>query len=428
MAFFRLSVSTFSRATGRTAVGRGAYISGSLLIDAAAHQAGEALPSGTGVTHDYRGKDVTETWIKLPAGASEQMLDRQTLWRSADAAETRTNSRVGREWLVTLPHELTYPERRELVEKLANELVERYGCAVDVAIHRGQTRTNHHAHLLCSTRRLEGSRFTLKTRKLDDRVTGPAEITSMRAFWADTINDALAIVPGRGQVSPLSYRARGIDRLPTLPKGKIATDMDRAAEARGEGPVSELGRANAARVQRNELVAQGRPVPDELLIACKLDTAEARLERARKVEQARQEKAKAPSRLSYTSRSARPMKMLKVPDRARLKDAMSHRAGGPTVSREGIANLARVERNKLLAAGRGVPVELDRACQPMSATRRAEPSLVALFAALARREMERLIRAVAKAAEPAKNTLELAVAKMQANKAVQRGQVRGMGR
>jgi hypothetical protein len=77
----------------------------------------------------------------------------------------------------------------ELVREFAGELVKRRALAVDVSIHEpgkeGDHR-NHHAHILCSTRRLGAEGFTEKSRELDDRKSG--EVEKWRTRWAELCN------------------------------------------------------------------------------------------------------------------------------------------------------------------------------------------------------------------------------------------------
>ena len=73
------------------------------------------------------------------------------------SAETRKNARVARDILVALPVELNAEQRLGLVRGFSQELSDRYGFAVDVAIHAprdfpGSDPRNFHAHLLATTR------------------------------------------------------------------------------------------------------------------------------------------------------------------------------------------------------------------------------------------------------------------------------------
>ena len=120
----------------------------------------------TGEIHDYRRKaGVESAELFLPDGAPEWATDRAKLWNAAEQSEKRKNSTVAREFEVALPSELSADQRRKLAHDFAREVVKRHGFAVDVAIHapgkEGDTR-NHHAHILCTTRKLTAEGFTEK--------------------------------------------------------------------------------------------------------------------------------------------------------------------------------------------------------------------------------------------------------------------------
>ncbi len=83
--------------------------------------------------------------------------DRASLWNTAERAETRSNARVAREYLIALPVELSPQQRVVLVRGFSQGLSDRYGYAVDLAIHAprdfpGSDPRNFHAHLLTTTR------------------------------------------------------------------------------------------------------------------------------------------------------------------------------------------------------------------------------------------------------------------------------------
>ena len=161
MAIYHLSVKTVSRSAGRSATAAAAYRSGVEITDLR-----------TGEIHDYTRKGGVESAdLVLPVGAPEWASNRAELWNAAEQAETRKNSTVAREFEIALPSELSPDERKRLAIDFAREIVERHGCAADVAIHapgkEGDNR-NHHAHILCSTRRLLPEGFGEKTRELDE--------------------------------------------------------------------------------------------------------------------------------------------------------------------------------------------------------------------------------------------------------------------
>src|SRR5579863_8124947 len=128
MAIFHLDINSISRSAGRSATAAAAYRAGERIRD-----------ERTGKLHNYsRRTDVTHTEILLPSrlGPHDAMWarDRAQLWNAAEAAERQRNSRVAREFQVSLPHELSVEQRRELARRFALELADRHNVAVDLAI------------------------------------------------------------------------------------------------------------------------------------------------------------------------------------------------------------------------------------------------------------------------------------------------------
>src|ERR1700738_1375521 len=149
MAMFRISIKPIKRSAGRQATATAAYCAGERTRD-----------ERTGTVHNHsRRKDVTHTEIFLPSRFGESPMewarDRASLWNTAEAAEKRRDSRVAREFQVALPSELSGTQRLALARSFARELSDRYGTAVDLAIHDPKADSdprNFHAHLLTTTR------------------------------------------------------------------------------------------------------------------------------------------------------------------------------------------------------------------------------------------------------------------------------------
>lgn len=218
MAIYHLSVKAVSRSSGRSATAAAAYRSASRIEDAR-----------TGLVHDYSRKGgVLYREVLAPQDAAAWSAERARLWNEAEAAERRRNSTVAREFEVALPAELAPAERRTLTLALAREIVERHRCAVDIAIHtpgRGGDARNHHAHLLCTTRRITAEGFAEKTRELDDAKTG--EVSRWRERWAALVNEHLATRGHESRVDHRSLDAQGLEREPTHHKGPAITALER---------------------------------------------------------------------------------------------------------------------------------------------------------------------------------------------------------
>lgn len=252
MAIFHSRVKTFSRARGDSSVAAAAYRGGLFLID---HL--------TGKRHDYRRRGgVVETFCIVPEDAPDWAVVPSELWPAAEAAETRRNSTVAREFEVALPHELTDERRSNLAEAIGKALVGRYGFALQASIHSPGSRDglNHHVHLLATTRRLTSEGFGEKTRELDGGASGKTEIEWVRKTIATTINEHLAsagfdirIDHRRLEVQAEAAMERGawgeaiaLSRAPTKHLGRTASALER------KGMLTDRAADNARVVHENE--------------------------------------------------------------------------------------------------------------------------------------------------------------------------------
>ena len=215
MAIYHCSLRNFSRSEGHSAVAAAAYRAGAILTD-----------ERTGVIHRYHKRTgVADTFILAPHNAPEKFTSRAFLWNAAEASETRKNSRVAREVILALPHELSDKARAELTRDMGLYLMERYRVAVDVAIHSpcGNDPRNHHAHLLFTTREVTKDGLGAKTRVLDDKVSGPQEVEIIREVWETLANDALKRAGFADiQIDRRTLEDQGIDRIPQTHEGKAA--------------------------------------------------------------------------------------------------------------------------------------------------------------------------------------------------------------
>ena len=229
MPLYRLSVSTVSRAKGRSAVAAAAYRSGSRLVD-----------ERTGVVHDFRRK----------RGIVHRALigwngTRQRLWHSAELSEIRQDARTAREVLLALPRELNERTNIALAQRFGAWLHAAHGVAVDVCVHEPNARDDEpqpHAHLLCTTRRSGGTTLGEKARELDNPQTASSVVAAWRQAWAEMVNAALANAGVGARVEHRSRRRRGDrDESIHIPRAAVA------AERRGEA--TEAG-DRARRVRR----------------------------------------------------------------------------------------------------------------------------------------------------------------------------------
>ena len=234
MAVYFLNLKTFGRSNGSSAVSAAAYRSGERIHD-----------DRTGKTYDHSDRlDVMHKEIVLPTRFSNDDLswarERASLWNLAEAAETRKNARVAREYLIALPAELAAGQRVGLVQEFSRELSDRYGFALDVSIHAprdfpGSDPRNFHAHLLATTRTVTmdglGGKTTLEMQDARRRELGLApaiyELLHVRERWASTANQALADAGLSARIDHRTLAAQGIDREPRPNIPKAAFEMER---------------------------------------------------------------------------------------------------------------------------------------------------------------------------------------------------------
>ena len=221
MAIFHMEIRPIKRSAGQQATGAAAYRAGEKIRD-----------ERTGDVHNHtRRKDVRHTEIFLPskleASNPKWARDRVSLWNAAEAAEKLRTSRVAREYQVALPPELSREQRLALARSFSRELADRYGVAVDLAIHDpkpGRESTNFHAHLLTTTREVTPTGLGAKT-GLDMHSVARAqrglsshseEYSTLRERWATLTNEALREANVEARIDHRSLAAQGIDRKPLL--------------------------------------------------------------------------------------------------------------------------------------------------------------------------------------------------------------------
>jgi Ti-type conjugative transfer relaxase TraA len=229
LAIFYCQMSVVSRSTGRSAVASAAYRAAVTLTN-----------ERDGLVHDYsRREGVGYSEIVLPEDVdADWALDRSALWNAAERAEPRKDARVAREFVVALPHELSEEGREELTRSFAQDLANRYGAAVDFAIHapgaQGDVR-NHHAHVLMTTRQVTGEGLGRKTymelanKELLPKGLPPTQmqLVDIRRSWEGMANEHLAREGHDIRIDHRSYAERGLEIEPTEHMGVGATNVHR---------------------------------------------------------------------------------------------------------------------------------------------------------------------------------------------------------
>ncbi|QTG14581.1 Ti-type conjugative transfer relaxase TraA [Agrobacterium tumefaciens] len=253
MAIYHLSTKPVSRSSGRSAVASAAYRCAVLLVN-----------QRDGLVHDFTRKEgVEHKEIVLPQGVSvDWALDRSTLWNAAEFAEKRKDARVAREFEIALPHELSAEGRLKAARAFAQDLANRYGAAVDFAIHspseHGDIR-NYHAHVLMTTRQVGKAGLGEKTclehknaRLLaNGMTTTDMQLRDIRQSWEGIANRQLQREGLDVRIDHRSHIERGLELSPTEHMGVHASQMQHQGMAVERGRLDdEAARQNAALIRQ----------------------------------------------------------------------------------------------------------------------------------------------------------------------------------
>ncbi len=229
MAIYHCSMKPIARGAGRSAVAAIAY-----------RTATKILNERDGLTHDFTHKQgVEHSEIVLPKGIEAGWaLDRAALWNAAERAERRTDARVAREFELALPHELSPDQRLALTRNFAQDLANRYGAAIDFAIHRphvqGDVR-NAHAHMLMTTRTVNAHGLGEKTLierenkwlLNNNQPTSHMQLRDIRQAWEQHANRHLMLAGLDARLDHRSHLERGLEIEPTEHMGVSASQMER---------------------------------------------------------------------------------------------------------------------------------------------------------------------------------------------------------
>ena len=390
MAIYHCSVKPISRGAGQSIVAAAAYRHGCRMED-----------KRTGEVHDYSRKrgvtvsaaffpsDVDCAWATKIDCRDKSPLQRgflrsQILWNAAELAEKRKDARLGREIVLALPSELSPTERKVLAAEMAQHIADRYGVAVDAAIHapsRHGDERNWHVHMLVSARRITPTGFGEKTRELDDRERGPAEVEHLRAEWARLANRALEQAGQHVQIDHRSFRRQGVKRMPSRHLGASATALER------RGIKTRIGDGNRAAARLNALAGQ----LEAEQAACVSLTEQAK----RAAQEVRQCGVDLSREASSVSRPAMPRP---TPQRAMSSPSLVERAGagpgslhGAVERREGTPAAVRPEAARPTPQRAVPPLEQDEIKAGISAARiAARAGWQQMQAAAAAAEAERI--------------------------------------
>ncbi|WP_191557781.1 MobQ family relaxase [Metabacillus idriensis] len=247
MAIYHLSMQIISRSKGQSAVAAAAYRSGKRLTD-----------ERTGEEKYYRRNVLPDTMILAPSNSPEWVQDRAQLWNEVERNEKRKDSQLAREMNIALPRELSNDKQKELLQTFVQREFVDKGMIADIAIHRDDLE-NPHAHIMLTMRTITKEGFGKKEREWNADFANSKEnnrgfvkssdnCLDIRERWAYHANQALENEGIQERISHLSHEARGLEELPSVHLGHVASSMEK------DGKASERGNINRDRREYNALV------------------------------------------------------------------------------------------------------------------------------------------------------------------------------
>lgn len=246
------------------AFARARYIgrsTGGVAVRSAAYNARASITDErTGELYYFKHRDQPESHeVLLPEGADAALAESSALWNAAELAEKRKDAQVARELVIALPanHEVSHEDRLAMVRSFAQEHFVSRGLGVQLDIHgphvgdEASETANHHAHLLITTRRVEGDRLSAKkARDLDPEVKlmgGRAAVTDGEAWgalWRDHQNRYFV-------EHGMEVR---VDQVSAVPQEHVGPVRMRAPESAAVARAEAIARENAAAARDPEKV------------------------------------------------------------------------------------------------------------------------------------------------------------------------------
>jgi len=245
MAIYHFSAKVISRANGSSALASAAYRSASRLYDRRLDR-----------HHDFSNKSgVIYSEVMAPAGAPEELRERESLWNAVEAAEKRKDAQLAREIEFAIPRELDQSQGIELARDFVEREFVARGMIADLNVHwdiGADGGVKPHAHVMLTLRAVHENGFGAKVRAWNRTNL----LEHWRAAWGGHVNERLAELGIAARIDHRSFEEQGIDLEPQHKIGPAAARMagdglepDRLEEHR------DIARQNGERIIANPSIA-----------------------------------------------------------------------------------------------------------------------------------------------------------------------------
>ena len=243
---YHAHIKTVSRSNGDSAVGCVAYITGQVLKDwetgrwCKRNHDGEVLAWGTVIP------EFAPTYLG-------ERADLEKAWNHVQQSEKRVNSQLANHWNVGSHYLLSEEDHIEIGRTIAQRLTDRYQVMVTWGVHKPPPHGNDknwHIHFCHNMREIGHDGFGAKVRQISAKTSRSIEVNWARQMFADVVNDKLQERGIEERVSPLSYRERGIDKIPTRHLGHQRNQLEL------RGVETDIGQFNRKARELNTLKAE----------------------------------------------------------------------------------------------------------------------------------------------------------------------------
>ena len=263
--------SIVKRSKGQSAVEKSSYISRCTLTS-----------EYTGETYypKYH-EDLVHSEVSLPDHAPKEFADRSVLWNSVEQIEKNKNAQLARMLKLNMPNGWSYDLAVATVKEYVQKNFVEKGMCADWAVHdscnekTGQR--NLHAHIMLTLRPLQqdgtwgtkqhkvyildeqGNKIKNKNGKgwksTTEQTTdwnSPDNAKKWRANWAEIINATNEHIGLNEKWEHRSFKEQGIDRLPTIHLGAVASALER------NGIHTERGNINRQIAEHNHILESAK--------------------------------------------------------------------------------------------------------------------------------------------------------------------------
>jgi hypothetical protein len=196
----RIEMICHGRSDGANAPGAAGYRGGKSLRD-----------ERTGKLFDFRGRaNLISDYVVSPDDFPLWLCDVGRLWNSIERRERRCDARLFREIVISLPHQISIKDGRDLVKTWTHQnIVQPYRVPCHISVHRERRVNAIHAHVAFPERSFENGAWSKKIRSFIRK----SFLLTLRKSFEESVNVTLAKCGCAVRVDLRSNHTKQVDAL-----------------------------------------------------------------------------------------------------------------------------------------------------------------------------------------------------------------------